>query len=979
VILGFTSVTITDDARAGRDPPYVPLDAPLATLNTTTDMWSFGTYTTVAFVFTMDPDGNHYDLGDGLRLADGGTGTFNFTAADDADFPRISRLLTNGLNDMIELDSLLDGGSGIGGFEDYWLGNPDLVGFEVRYVHLVVHSLSIRPEGTGTRLLSDVAWEIWGVPVFVAFVPPTDSDGTYLIERDYTFINVTLSSPGTASLEWGGINETMIGSGTNWYVNKSGLANGVYRYRVWANDSSGTVYASEERVLTVGFRVWTLEDLGQGYYPALTYDVSGSPRLCYYDGSQLAYGRRVGPWQTAVVEGGGLNCAIGLDAAGNPHISYNWEPGGDSIVRYATFDGTAWTRETVESTSFTTYTSLAVDPVRDEPAIAYYESFGRDLKFARRTAGAWSREIVDATGDTGMAPSLAFDSQGRPRIAYFNFDRRQLKYAAWDGASWQIQVVDTVSYLTEDQISLALDANGIASIAYVHPDGVRLATANGSSWDHETVDTRPVIQVSLAVDGNGSPHIAYGSPGERFPDRDLWYATKSSSWEFELVAHEFGYSGISLGLNATGQPGVAYCGGAARLIYAYKSPPGGDGIPPTTVATSNGAQGRAGWFVGPVSVELTASDSGSGVASTSYRLDGGSWQTYGSPLSLAGDGSHRLEYYSADLAGNIESTRTLVIGIDSAAPVTGGVLQGTLGLGGWYVTTVSLVLSASDATSGVSLIEYRVNDGPWQAYGSSVVFDADGVRDIDFRATDIAGNEEPFGSATLRIDRTAPTMEHTASGTAGSPGWFRSAVTLALLTSDAGSGVASVEYELDAGGWQAYGSPIVVTDGRHTLEYRSRDVAGNLAPPVTVPLNVDSVAPRILSLSPTGIVTTSSVAVKWNATDATAGIAAYDLSLDGSPYEPVGMGTELALTLSDGMHVVSLRATDAAGNTATTEVRIVVDTNVFSLTGPFSGLPTFALIAIAVIAGILVLVTLRRRKRSNGKPPPATGQGDRAS
>ena len=177
MILGFTSVTITDDARAGRDPPYVPLDAPLATLNTTTDMWSFGTYTTVAFVFTMDPDGNHYDLGDGLRLADGGTGTFNFTAADDADFPRISRLLTNGLNDMIELDSLLDGGSGIGGFEDYWLGNPDLVGFEVRYVHLVVHSLSIRPEGTGTRLLSDVAWEIWGVPVFVAFVPPTDSDG----------------------------------------------------------------------------------------------------------------------------------------------------------------------------------------------------------------------------------------------------------------------------------------------------------------------------------------------------------------------------------------------------------------------------------------------------------------------------------------------------------------------------------------------------------------------------------------------------------------------------------------------------------------------------------------------------------------------------------------------------------------------------------------------------------------------------------
>jgi parallel beta-helix repeat protein len=88
-------------------------------------------------------------------------------------------------------------------------------------------------------------------PPTITFVPPTDPDGATITDRRYTFINVTLSEPGTAWLEWNGTNESMSGSGTNWYINKTNLANGNYTYRVWANDSAGNLNVSETRTIEI--------------------------------------------------------------------------------------------------------------------------------------------------------------------------------------------------------------------------------------------------------------------------------------------------------------------------------------------------------------------------------------------------------------------------------------------------------------------------------------------------------------------------------------------------------------------------------------------------------------------------------------------------------------------------------------------------------------------------------------------------------
>jgi hypothetical protein len=69
-----------------------------------------------------------------------------------------------------------------------------------------------------------------------------------------------------------------------------------------------------------------------------------------------------------------------------------------------------------------------------------------------------------------------------------------------------------------------------------------------------------------------------------------------------------------------------------------------------------------------LTVTLTATDALSGVATTSFRVDGGPWQT-GTSVALSVPhkrvglpaGPHTLEYFSTDVAGNVEPVRSVVV------------------------------------------------------------------------------------------------------------------------------------------------------------------------------------------------------------------------------------------------------------------------------------------------------------------------------
>jgi Pro-kumamolisin, activation domain/Subtilase family len=72
-----------------------------------------------------------------------------------------------------------------------------------------------------------------------------------------------------------------------------------------------------------------------------------------------------------------------------------------------------------------------------------------------------------------------------------------------------------------------------------------------------------------------------------------------------------------------------------------------DTIPPISTASLAGAQNG-------INVTLLASDNASGVASTNYQLDGGTWQPYTGTFLVTANGNHTVAFYSVDLAGNVE-------------------------------------------------------------------------------------------------------------------------------------------------------------------------------------------------------------------------------------------------------------------------------------------------------------------------------------
>ncbi|MDR3687007.1 MAG: hypothetical protein P4L93_08650 [Coriobacteriia bacterium] len=120
-----------------------------------------------------------------------------------------------------------------------------------------------------------------------------------------------------------------------------------------------------------------------------------------------------------------------------------------------------------------------------------------------------------------------------------------------------------------------------------------------------------------------------------------------------------------------------------------------DTVKPTT--TSNAP---SSWASATVSVVLTASDPSGPVAYTRYKLDASAVATYSVAVSVSGDGTHTLLFWSADSAGNVEATNTATIRIDTTAPSTPTSVTASA------VGTTSAEVTWTGSTDNVSGVAY---------------------------------------------------------------------------------------------------------------------------------------------------------------------------------------------------------------------------------------------------------------------------------
>ncbi|GAA3954885.1 hypothetical protein Aau02nite_85920 [Amorphoplanes auranticolor] len=273
---------------------------------------------------------------------------------------------------------------------------------------------------------------------------------------------------------------------------------------------------------------------------------------------------------------------------------------------------------------------------------------------------------------------------------------------------------------------------------------------------------------------------------------------------------------------------------------------GGDTTAPTVSAQVSGERDAAGDYLGSATVTVSASDAGSGVDTVEYQVDDTSWTPYTAPVRVTAIGDHSVQFRATDKAGNVSAVGSVAFtvvepgpGEDTTPPVVTSQVTGDRNTAGQYVGKATVTLTATDAESGVKTIEYNVDGGAFAAYTAPVVVGTAGSHMVHFRATDVAGNTSAeqmvsFTVVAAPVPDTTPPVTSAAVRTEAD-----GSAVVTVTATDAGSGVASIEYALDSGAWTAYTSAVAVrAPGAHTLRYRATDVAGNAAAEKSVTFTV---------------------------------------------------------------------------------------------------------------------------------------------
>ena len=240
----------------------------------------------------------------------------------------------------------------------------------------------------------------------------------------------------------------------------------------------------------------------------------------------------------------------------------------------------------------------------------------------------------------------------------------------------------------------------------------------------------------------------------------------------------------------------------------------------------------------------------------------------------------------------------------------------------WHSSDVVLDLR-SEGGEAAADIQYRVDGGPWTT-GHSVVISArpgggnDGEHVVTFRAVDATGIAEAPHDVHVRIDTLPPhTVVH-----GHREGWQTADVTLQFEASDTTSGVAATEYRIDDEQWTTGRSVTLKAgrdgsnDGRHTVAYRSRDVAGNVEEERSVTVAIDARAPVTRVSGADDLWHAQDVHLTLGAQDGQSGVVSTEYRIDDAAWiegvTPIvrawpGGG-------NDGEHIVRYRSTDGAGN-----------------------------------------------------------------
>ena len=356
-----------------------------------------------------------------------------------------------------------------------------------------------------------------------------------------------------------------------------------------------------------------------------------------------------------------------------------------------------------------------------------------------------------------------------------------------------------------------------------------------------------------------------------------------------------------------------------------------------------------------VALTATASDSAPGSVNTvtfqRSPAGAGTWADVGTdpaaPFTATfdttglTDGLYDLRVFTTDTAGNAQAApATIQVRVDNTLP-TGALTSPAAAAN--VRGTVTLTSNSADAGSGVATVQFQrspAGAGSWtnQAAGFDTTLVADGQYDLRVVTTDNAGNTFTSSAITIRVDNTLPTGAVTSPAAAAN---VRGTVTLTSNSADAGSGVATVQFQRSpagAGSWtnQAAGfDTTLVADGQYDLRVVTTDNAGNTFTSSAITIRVDNTLPTGNVTAPANGATIGvpPVALTSNSADGGSGVASVQFQR-----RPAGSGGAWTATaaswntaggpdaVADGSYELRVTTTDNAGNTFSSAfITVLVD------------------------------------------------------
>lgn len=273
--------------------------------------------------------------------------------------------------------------------------------------------------------------------------------------------------------------------------------------------------------------------------------------------------------------------ALRIDVAGAPHLVYHALEASPILARYATYDGSNWSTEDVDTASNAISPPSLALANGVTPVIVDTDKFWAQWSAERVAPGSWLVESTQAHGG-GQWGALAIDAAGTRHVLYaegvnfslghthrlspnvwtqedvlpdqtspcrstqlvrdpasnlhgcyiFASTAPAMRYTERVSGSWTFP--EKIADVTVDAgPSMALGPDGISTVSYRHPtQGVVLAHRDGpANWNLEIADAQGVGPTSLAWDAAGRAHVAYVRAGA------IWQAVRpeDGNWVREQV------------------------------------------------------------------------------------------------------------------------------------------------------------------------------------------------------------------------------------------------------------------------------------------------------------------------------------------------------------------------------------------------------------------------------------------------------------